>query len=79
MLGYLKSAGVIAQCVRCYSLRNLQDEQQECPTCTALLKVTTMAVRFLSFNEPSNDILDPELNAVGCVTTTMLQGRGTIH
>jgi hypothetical protein len=76
MLGYLKCVGVIAQCLRCYSLRNLRDEPRDCPTCKSLLKVSTVAVRLLSLVEPSDDILPPELGAVGCVTAEMLHEGG---
>lgn len=60
MVGHLKAAGVIAQCTRCYALRNLRDESKACPTCRALLNEIQTEVRWLSLNEPSSDEAQPE-------------------
>lgn len=55
MRGYLKASGVIHQCTRCYSLRNLVDEPEECPACRVLLGVRHTGTRVLPFGDISTD------------------------
>lgn len=76
MKGYLKGAGVILQCTRCWSLRNVQDDK-ECPTCRQLLDLIVTEVRWLVLNDISTDIIDAD--TYGLVSSEQLQGRGTVH
>ena len=75
MVGHLKGASVIQQCVRCYSLRSPADAH--CPTCAAMLNEVVTEVRWLALNDISTDIVD--LETYGIVSSDELQGRGTIH
>jgi len=55
MRGYLKGAGVIRQCTRCYALRNLAEEPAGCPSCRSLLNEHTTTTMPLPFGDVSSD------------------------
>jgi hypothetical protein len=78
MVGHLKAASIIWQCARCYSLRDIESEPRECPSCFVLLGVRTVAVIPLVLNEPSNDLIPTE-QSYGCVSEAELHGRGKVH
>jgi hypothetical protein len=66
MRGYLKAAGIIQQCTRCFSLRNLLGES-DCPTCRTILHVTHTETRPLVLGEVSTDE-NPTMPAIGIYT-----------
>ncbi len=57
MRGYLKAAGVIHQCTRCWSLRDVVGEPGACPVCLKLLGVISTETRPLAFAGLSEDSL----------------------
>ena len=57
MRGYLKAAGVIHQCMRCWSLRDVVGEPGACPACLKLLGVISTETRPLAFADISEDSL----------------------
>lgn len=75
MKGYLKGAGVIPQCIRCFSLRDPQDKH--CPTCELLLDVIVTEVRWLALNDISHDAIDAD--AYGVISASQILGLGDIN
>jgi hypothetical protein len=67
MRGYLKAAGVIQQCTRCFSLRDLVQEEPACKTCWAILGITHTETRPLVLGEVSTDD-NPTVPSIGAYT-----------
>jgi hypothetical protein len=58
MKNQLKGAGLIAQCTRCFSLRDQQDV--DCPTCRHFFDAAVKQIRWLVLNDISNDVIDSD-------------------
>lgn len=76
MKGYLKGAGLIPQCVRCWSLRDVEKDK-ECPTCADKLNVVVTEVRWLVLNDVSHDLIDSD--TYGVISAEQLLGLGEIN
>ena len=57
MRGYLKGAGIIHQCLKCYALRNVVEAPGECLSCRRLLNISYSEVRPLVLVDVSNDVM----------------------
>jgi hypothetical protein len=58
MRGYLKAAGTIEQCTKCYALRDLMTEPAECASCQSLLGIKHTETRSLALSDVSHDVED---------------------
>ena len=55
MQGFLKAAGTIQQCTRCYALRDLTTEEVECASCRKLLNIRHTETRTLVLCDAEHD------------------------
>jgi hypothetical protein len=77
MVGWLKVSSVIAQCKRCFSLRNVKEEPKYCPTCLSLLNEHVTAIRWLSFGDVSDDVRSSNIFVM--TTVDAMHGAGTVQ